>query len=118
MTVLNLDCRHGLAMLPDNSVDAILTDPPYELGFMGHAWDRSGIAYDVAMWREALRVLKPGGHMLAFSGSRTYHRMTCAIEDAGFEVRDSIMWVYGSRGRQSHGLGRRWTQCRRLPHCH
>lgn len=96
MTVLNLDCRHGLALLPDNSVDAILTDPPYELGFMGHAWDRSGIAYDVAMWREALRVLKPGGHMLAFSGSRTYHRMTCAIEDAGFEVRDSIMWVYGS----------------------
>ena len=96
MTVLNLDCRHGLAMLQDNSVDAILTDPPYELGFMGHAWDRSGIAYDVAMWREALRVLKPGGHMLAFSGSRTYHRMTCAIEDAGFEVRDSIMWVYGS----------------------
>lgn len=96
MTVLNLDCRHGLAMLPDNSVDAILTDPPYELGFMGHAWDRSGIAYDVAMWREALRVLKPGGHMLAFSGSRTYHRMTCAIEDAGFEIRDSIMWVYGS----------------------
>ena len=96
MTVLNLDCRHGLAMLPDNSVDAVVCDPPYELGFMGHAWDRSGIAYDVAMWREALRVLKPGGHMLAFSGSRTYHRMTCAIEDAGFEVRDSIMWVYGS----------------------
>lgn len=96
MTVLNLDCRHGLALLPDNSIDAVLTDPPYELGFMGHAWDRSGIAYDVAMWREALRVLKPGGHMLAFSGSRTYHRMTCAIEDAGFEVRDSIMWVYGS----------------------
>lgn len=83
-------------MLPDASVDAILTDPPYELGFMGHAWDRTGIAYDVAMWREALRVLKPGGHMLAFSGSRTYHRMTCAIEDAGFEIRDSIMWVYGS----------------------
>lgn len=96
MTVLNLDCRHGLAMLPDNSVDAILTDPPYELGFMRHAWDRSGIAYDVAMWREAWRVLKPGGHMLAFGGRRTYHRMTCAIEDAGFEVRDSIMWVYGS----------------------
>lgn len=96
MTVLNLDCRHGLAMLPDNSVDAILTDPPYELGFMGHSWDSSGIAYDVAVWREALRVLKPGGHMLAFSGSRTYHRMACAIEDAGFTVRDSIMWVYGS----------------------
>lgn len=96
MTVLNLDCRHGLAMLPDNSVDAILTDPPYELGFMGHAWDRSGIAFNVGMWREALRVLKPGGHLLAFSGSRTYHRITSAIEDAGFEIRDSIMWVYGS----------------------
>lgn len=96
MTVLNLDCRHGLAMLPDNSVDAILTDPPYELGFMGHAWDKSGIAYDVAMWREALRVLKPGGHMLAFSGSRTYHRMACAIEDADFAIRDQMLWVYGS----------------------
>lgn len=94
--ILNIDCRHGLAMLPDNSVDAILTDPPYELGFMGHAWDRSGIAYDVGMWRDALRVLKPGGHLLAFSGSRTYHRMTSAIEDAGAEIRDSIMWVYGS----------------------
>lgn len=94
--ILNLDCRHGLAMLPDNSIDAVLTDPPYEIGFMGNAWDRSGIAYDVAMWREALRVLKPGGHILAFSGSRTYHRMTCAIEDAGAEIRDSIMWVYGS----------------------
>lgn len=94
--ILNLDCRQGLAMLPDSSVDAILTDPPYELGFMGHAWDKSGIAYDVAMWREALRVLKPGGHLLAFSGSRTYHRMASAIEDAGAEIRDSIMWVYGS----------------------
>lgn len=94
--ILNLDCRVGLAMLPDNSVDAILTDPPYELGFMGNAWDKSGIAFDLSLWAEALRVLKPGGHMLAFSGSRTYHRMTCAIEDVGFEVRDSIMWVYGS----------------------
>ena len=123
MSVLNLDCRHGLAMLPDCSVDAILTDPPYHLvqnsrggspqpgdlstpfgrsgpsrarGFMGHEWDGGDIAFQVELWREALRVLKPGGHMLAFSGSRTYHRMTCAIEDAGFEVRDSIMWVYGS----------------------
>ena len=63
---------------------------------MGHEWDGGDIAFQVELWREALRVLKPGGHMLAFSGSRTYHRMTCAIEDAGFEVRDSIMWVYGS----------------------
>lgn len=94
--ILNLDCRHGLAMLPDNSVDAILTDPPYELNFMGNAWDRTGIAYDVGMWANAMRVLKPGGHMLAFSGSRTYHRMTSAIEYAGAEIRDQIMWVYGS----------------------
>jgi len=90
------DCLEALTLLPDASVDSIVTDPPYELGFMGKSWDASGIAYNVDMWREALRVLKPGGHLLAFSGSRTYHRMTCAIEDAGFEVRDQIMWVYGS----------------------
>lgn len=90
------DCRARMAELPDASVDAVVTDPPYELGFMGKRWDASGIAYDVEVWRQALRVLKPGGHLLAFSGSRTYHRMTCAIEDAGFEIRDQIMWVYGS----------------------
>ena len=65
-------------------------------GFMGKTWDATGIAYSVEMWRECLRVLKPGGHLLAFSGSRTYHRMTVAIEDAGFEIRDQIMWIYGS----------------------
>jgi site-specific DNA-methyltransferase (adenine-specific) len=90
------DCLEVMRSLPENSVDSIVTDPPYELGFMGKNWDSSGIAYNVDMWREALRVLKPGGHMLAFSGSRTYHRMTVAIEDAGFEIRDQIMWVYGS----------------------
>jgi site-specific DNA-methyltransferase (adenine-specific) len=85
-----------MATLPDASVDAVVCDPPYELGFMGKSWDASGIAYDLEVWRQALRVLKPGGHLLAFSGSRTYHRMACAIEDAGFEIRDQIMWVYGS----------------------
>lgn len=85
-----------LPTLPDNSVDSIVTDPPYELGFMGKTWDATGIAYNVQMWRECLRVLKPGGHLLAFSGSRTYHRMAVAIEDAGFQIRDQIMWVYGS----------------------
>ena len=90
------DCRASMATLPDASVDAVVCDPPYELGFMGKAWDASGIAYDVEVWRQALRVLKPGGHLLAFSGSRTYHRMACAIEDAGFDIRDQIMWVYGS----------------------
>lgn len=102
--ILNLDCRHGLAMLPDNSVSAIVTDPPYEIGMMGRAWDRSGIAHDVAMWREALRVLKPGGHILAFSGSRTYHRMAVAIEDAGFEIRDQIMWLYSTGFPKSHNV--------------
>lgn len=84
------DCLEVLRTLPDNSVDSIVTDPPYELGFMGKSWDRTGIANNVEMWREALRVLKAGGHLLAFSGSRTYHRMVCAIEDAGFEVRDRV----------------------------
>jgi DNA modification methylase len=90
------DCRDVLADMPDASVDSVVTDPPYELGFMGKRWDASGIAYDVAMWAEVLRVLKPGGHLMAFGGTRTYHRMACAIEDAGFEIRDSINWLYGS----------------------
>jgi site-specific DNA-methyltransferase (adenine-specific) len=90
------DSRDLLKALAPDSIDSIVTDPPYELGFMGKSWDASGIAYDVALWREALRVLKPGGHLLAFGGSRTYHRLACAIEDAGFEIRDQIMWLYGS----------------------
>ncbi|AEK10164.1 DNA methyltransferase [Mycobacterium phage SirDuracell] len=90
------DCRDILAELEDASVDSIITDPPYELGFMGKKWDGSGIAFDVEMWEQCLRVLKPGGHLLAFGGSRTWHRLTVAIEDAGFEIRDSIAWLYGS----------------------
>lgn len=85
-----------LASLPANSVDSIVTDPPYELGFMNKSWDNTGIAYQTTLWAELLRVLKPGGHLLAFGGSRTYHRMACAIEDGGFEIRDQIMWVYSS----------------------
>ena len=80
--------------MPDNSVDAVVTDPPYGLSFMGKKWD-----YDVPsveVWCECLRVLKPGGHLLAFAGSRTYHRLVVNVEDAGFEIRDQIMWVYGS----------------------
>jgi site-specific DNA-methyltransferase (adenine-specific) len=90
------DCREALKHLPDNSVDSVVTDPPYELGFMGKSWDSSGIAYDPAVWAECLRVLKPGGHILAFGGSRTWHRLAVAVEDAGFELRDSIAWIYGS----------------------
>ena len=95
-TIICGDCLEEMKKLPDRSIDAIVTDPPYELAFMGKKWDASGIAYNVDMWGECLRVLKPGGHLLAFGGSRTYHRMACAIEDAGFEIRDSIHWVYGS----------------------
>lgn len=94
--LLKGDCRQQLATLPDNSIHAIITDPPYELGFMGKTWDSTGIAYNLEVWTQCLRVLKPGGHLLAFGGSRTYHRLACAIEDAGFEIRDQIMWVYGS----------------------
>ena len=94
--LLKGDCRQQLVTLPDNSIDSIVTDPPYELGFMGKTWDSTGIAYNTEVWQQCLRVLKPGGHLLAFGGSRTYHRLACAIEDAGFQIRDQIMWVYGS----------------------
>jgi len=88
------DCLDALRQLPDASVDAVVTDPPYGLSFMGKKWD-----YDVPsveVWAECLRVLKPGGHLLAFAGTRTQHRMAVRIEDAGFEIRDMIAWVYGS----------------------
>lgn len=88
------DCLEVMKGIPDNSVDSIVTDPPYGLSFMGKKWD-----YDVpdqAIWEECLRVLKPGGHLLAFAGTRTQHRMAVRIEDAGFEIRDMIAWVYGS----------------------
>jgi DNA modification methylase len=91
------DCLDVLRTLPDASVHAVVTDPPYSLGFMGKAWDAAGgVAYDVDFWRDCLRVLKPGGHLLSFGGTRTSHRLTVAIEDAGFEIRDSITWLYGS----------------------
>ena len=88
------DCLERMRELPDGCVDAIVTDPPYGLSFMGKKWD-----YDVPsteIWAECLRVLKPGGHLLAFAGTRTQHRMAVRIEDAGFEIRDMIAWVYGS----------------------
>lgn len=90
------DCLKILPTLPDNSVDSIVTDPPYELGFMNRKWDSTGISYNVDVWKECMRVLKPGGYLLAFGGTRTCHRMVCAIEDAGFEIRDQLDWLYGS----------------------
>lgn len=104
--LLKGNCLELLAEMPDNSVDSIVTDPPYELGFMGKSWDNSGIAYNVELWSQALRVLKPGGHLLAFSGSRTYHRMVVAIEDSGFEIRDQIMYLYGSGFPKSHNVSK------------
>lgn len=106
--MVNADCLEWLAAREAESVDAVVTDPPYELGFMGNRWDATGIAYNVDLWRQVLRVLKPGGHLLAFGGTRTYHRMACAIEDAGFDVRDSIHWIYGTGFPKSLNLGDGW----------
>ena len=104
MRLLLGDCLERMKELPDNSVDSIVTDPPYGLSFMGKKWDYDVPSVDI--WREALRVLKPGGHLLSFAGSRTYHRMTVNIEDAGFEIRDQIMWVYGSGFPKSLNIGK------------
>lgn len=92
-------------VIESNSIDSIVTDPPYELGFMGKSWDNSGIAFQKETWAKCLDVLKPGGYLLAFGGSRTFHRIACAIEDAGFEIRDTIMWVYGSGFPKSLNIG-------------
>jgi len=104
--ILHGDCLDKLKELPDNSVDSVVTDSPYELGFMGKHWDNSGIANNPDMWREVLRVLKPGGHLLSFSGARTYHRQAVAIEDAGFEIRDMVEWIYGSGFPKSLNIGK------------
>jgi len=131
------DSRFVLSMEPDNSVDSVVTDPPYALesvvkrfggdgaapakgygktgayqrassGFMGQKWDTGETAFDPLFWVEVMRVLKPGGHVLAFSGSRTYHRLASAIDDAGLEIRDQIMWLYGSGFPKSHDAGDGW----------
>lgn len=126
------DCRDVLRALPDCSIDSVVTDPPYALvsivkrfggknaapakdgdvyarssaGFMGKQWDTGETAFAMEFWTEVLRVLKPGGHLVAFSGTRTYHRMVCAIEDAGFEIRDQIGWAYGSGFPKSHDVSK------------
>ena len=104
--ILTGDCLEVLAGLPENSVDTCITDPPYELGFMGKKWDSSGIAFQPETWQAVFRVLKPGAILLAFGGTRTYHRMVCAIEDAGFEIRDTIAWVYGSGFPKSYDISK------------
>lgn len=102
--IYNEDCLEFMKKMKENSVDAIVTDPPYGLSFMGKKWD-----YDVPsveIWKECLRVLKPGGYLLAFAGTRTQHRMAVRIEDAGFEIRDMIAWVYGSGFPKSLNIGK------------
>jgi site-specific DNA-methyltransferase (adenine-specific) len=105
--VLHGDCLALLPTLAETSIDAIITDPPYGIGFMGRNWDH-GVP-GVPFWAAMLRVLKPGGHLVAFGGARTYHRLACAIEDAGFEIRDQIMWLYGSGFPKSLDVGKATT---------
>jgi hypothetical protein len=113
VTLWHGDCIEVLATLPDASVDAVCTDPPYALSFMSRDWDTHATPEQFQSWceqwaRECLRVLKPGGHMLAFGGSRTWHRLASAVEDAGFEVRDSIAWIFGSGFPKSRNLDGDW----------
>jgi DNA modification methylase len=101
------DCTAVMAALAPEHIHAVVTDPPYELGFMGKAWDKAGgVASQAATWELACRLLKPGGHLAAFAGSRTYHRIACAIDDAGFEIRDQLMWLYGSGFPKSHDVSK------------
>jgi site-specific DNA-methyltransferase (adenine-specific) len=132
--VHNMSCFEGMKLLDNDSVDSVVTDPPYNLtsiterfgkkgsaeakygkdgsfqrlskGFMGKEWDGTGIAFNVDVWQECLRVLKPGGYLLSFGGTRTFHRMACAIEDVGFEIRDCIFWCYGSGFPKSLNVGK------------
>lgn len=104
MTVHIGDCRDVMRTMDAESVDSIVTDPPYGLSFMGKGWDH-GVP-GAEFWEAALRVAKPGAHLLAFGGTRTYHRLACAIEDAGWEIRDCIMWVYGSGFPKSHDVSK------------
>ena len=103
-TIFNGNNMDSLKSLPDNSVDSVVTDPPYGLSFLGKKWDHD--VPSVEFWKEVFRVLKPGGHVLSFGGTRTYHRMVVNIEDAGFEIRDQIMWIYGQGFPKSHDLGK------------
>jgi len=103
-TIIVGDCHLKMRGMPSDSISCIVTDPPYGLSFMGKKWDYQ--LPSQAIWLEALRVCKPGAIMLCFGGTRTYHRLTCAIEDAGWEIRDCIMWLYGSGFPKSHNFGR------------
>lgn len=102
--IIHSECLAALREISDASVDSVVTDPPYGFGFMGKHWDAETPSVDV--FRECLRVLKPGGHLLAFGGPRTYHRLAAAVEDAGFEIRDQMMWLFGSGFPKSHNVSK------------
>ena len=103
-TLLQGDNRETLKTIPDNSIDAIITDPPYGIGFLGKSWDAN--TGSIETYQECLRVLKPGGHILAFSAARTYHHLAITLEQAGFEIRDQIMWIYSSGFPKSQDVGK------------
>lgn len=105
--IINGNMLEELDKMEENSVGSIVTDPPYEINFMGKDWDNRGVAFSVETWKKCLRVLKPGGYLLSFAAPRTQHRIACAIEDAGFEIRDTIMWLYGSGMPKSMNIGKK-----------
>jgi site-specific DNA-methyltransferase (adenine-specific) len=102
--IIQGDNRETLKTIPDNSIDAIVTDPPYGIDFLGKSWDANTGALET--YQECLRVLKPGGHILAFSAARTYHHLAVTLEQAGFEIRDQIMWIYSSGFPKSQDIGK------------
>jgi len=102
------DCREVVETFEPASFVAVVTDPPYELGFMGKAWDRAGVAFEAETWHRLLRVTQPGGHLLAFGSTRKYHRLVVAIEDAGWEVRDTILWLYAQGMPKGPNLKPAW----------
>lgn len=104
--VLGGDCVARLNMLDEESIDNCITDPPYEIGFMGQGWDNTGVAYNPATWRAVHRVLKPNGYMLVFGATKTHHRIADAIQRAGFEMVDIIAWCYGTGFPKSHNIGK------------
>jgi DNA modification methylase len=104
-TIYNGSMLDMLEVIQPNSIDSIVCDPPYELNFMNKGWDNCGISFNPDTWKKCYEVLKPGGYLLAFGGSRTFHRIAVAIEDAGFEIRDTIMWLYGSGFPKSMNIG-------------